>query len=114
MDHVLGRLNIGARVTLCGLISEYDTYSENGEVPGLRNANQLLMQRATLRGFIVTDHIDRYAEIIGKLAAALGEGSLTYDETIVEGLENARETLNDALSGGTRGKAVIQVASPVG
>ncbi|MGX9674176.1 NADP-dependent oxidoreductase [Mycobacterium sp. HM-7] len=117
MDHVLGRLNIGARVSLCGLISEYDTYNDDGDQPGLRNANQLLMQRATLRGFIVTDHIDRYAEIIGKLAAALGEGSLTYDETIVEGLENARDTLNQALSGGTRGKAVIKVASdpsPVG
>ena len=117
MDHVLGRLNIGARVSLCGLISEYDTYNDDGDQPGLRNANQLLMQRATLRGFIVTDHIDRYAEIIGKLAAALGEGSLSYDETIVEGLENARDTLNQALSGGTRGKAVIKVASdpsPVG
>lgn len=110
MDHVLGRLNIGARVSLCGLISEYDTYNEDSDQPGLRNANQLLMQRATLRGFIVTDHVERYGEIIGKLAAALGEGSLTYDETIVDGLENARETLNQALSGGTRGKAVIQVA----
>lgn len=110
MDHVLGRLNIGARVALCGLISEYDTYNDDGDQPGLRNVNQLLMQRATLRGFIVTDHIDRYAEIIGKLAAALGEGSVTYDETVVEGLENARETLNQALSGGTRGKTVVQVA----
>ncbi|CAN7173804.1 NADP-dependent oxidoreductase [Mycolicibacterium frederiksbergense] len=110
MDHVLGRLNIGARVALCGLISEYDTYNDKGDQPGLRNANQLLMQRATLRGFIVTDHIDRYAEIIGKLAAALGEGSVTYDETVVEGLESAREALNQALSGGTRGKTVVQVA----
>jgi len=110
MDHVLGRLNIGARVALCGLISEYDTYNDDGDQPGLRNANQLLMQRATLRGFIVTDHIERYAEVIGKLAAALGEGSVVYDETVVEGLENAREALNQALSGGARGKTVVQVA----
>ncbi|CPS24556.1 NADP-dependent oxidoreductase [Mycobacteroides abscessus] len=109
MDHVLSRLNVGARVSLCGLISEYDNYNEHSDQPGLRNVNQLLMQRTTLRGFIVTDHVDRYGEIIGKLATALGEGSLTYDETIVEGLENARETLNQALSGGTRGKAVIKV-----
>jgi NADPH2:quinone reductase len=68
------------------------------------------MQRATLRGFIVTDHIDRYAEIIGKLAAGLGEGSMSYDETIVEGLESAREALNEALSGRARGKTVVQVA----
>lgn len=110
MDHVLGRLNIGARVSLCGLISEYDNYNADGDQPGLRNANQLLMQRATLRGFIVTDHIERYAEIIGKLAAALGEGSMTYDETIIEGLKGAREALNEALSGNARGKTVVQVA----
>jgi len=114
MDHVLSRLNVGARVSLCGLISEYGNYNEHSDQLGLRNVNQLLMQRVTLRGFIVTDHIDRYAEIIGKLAAALGEGSLRYDETIVEGLENARETLNQALAGGTRGKAVIKVADSSG
>jgi NADPH2:quinone reductase len=35
---------------------------------------------------------------------------MMYDETVVEGLENARETLNQALSGGARGKIVVQVA----
>jgi NADPH2:quinone reductase len=74
--------------------------------------NQLLMQRATLRGFIVTDHVGRYGEIIGKLATAMGEGTLSYEETVVEGLENARDTLNQALSGETRGKTVVKVASP--
>jgi NADPH2:quinone reductase len=112
MDHVLGRLNVGARITLCGLISEYDNYNDHSDQLGLRNVNQLLMQRATLRGFIVTDHVGRYGEIIGKLAAALTEGSLSYEETVVEGLENARDTLNQALSGKTRGKTVVKVASP--
>lgn len=112
MDHVLSRLNIGARIALCGLISEYDDYNDNGDQAGLRNVNQLLMQRATLRGFIVTDHVGRYGEIIGELAAALQGGSLSYEETAVEGLANARDTLNLALSGGTRGKTVIKVAEP--
>ncbi len=112
MDHVLSRLNVGARVTLCGLISEYDNYNDHSDQLGLRNVNQLLMQRATLRGFIVTDHVGRYGEIIGKLATAMGEGTLSYEETVVEGLENARDTLNQALSGETRGKTVVKVASP--
>ena len=60
---------------------EYDTTTTTAIKPGLRNANQLLMQRATLRGFIVTDHVGRYAEIIGKLAAALGEGSVNTSAT---------------------------------
>jgi NADPH2:quinone reductase len=113
MDYVLDRLNVGARITLCGLISEYNDYSEQGDRPGLRNVSQLLMQRATLRGFIVTDHVDRYGEIIGELAKALGGGALQYDETIVDGLEQARETLNRALSGETRGKVVVKVADLV-
>lgn len=110
MDYVLDRLNVGARITLCGLISEYNDYSDQGARPGLQNVSQLLMQRVTLQGFIVTDHVDRYGEIIGELAKALGGGALQYAETIVDGLENARETLNSALSGNTRGKVVVKVA----
>ncbi|WP_280402514.1 NADP-dependent oxidoreductase [Nocardia carnea] len=109
MDHVLGRLNIGARITLCGLISEYNDYNSTGTPRGLRNLSQLLMQRATLRGFIVFDHVDRYGEIIGQLSQDLDVGALRAEETVVDGLENARHTLNRSLAGENRGKVVIKV-----
>lgn len=108
MDHVLDRLNVGARITLCGLISEYNTYGGDNTQQGLRNVSQLLMQRATLRGFIVFDHVDRYGEIIAELAKDLSVGALRGEDTVVDGLENARLTLNRSIAGEYRGKVVVK------
>ncbi|GAA5149425.1 NADP-dependent oxidoreductase [Pseudonocardia eucalypti] len=112
MDHVLGRLNVGARIPLCGMVADYNGYGAKGYQETLLNLNQLLMQRVKLTGFIVSDHVDRFSEVIGRIAVALEEGKLRYEETVVAGLENARETLNAIFSGESRGKLVIKVADP--
>jgi NADPH2:quinone reductase len=112
MDHVLGRLNIGARVALCGMIAEYNTYNPGGEHSGgLTNIGQLIMQRATIQGFLVLDYADRFEEAIGHLAGMLGAGKLHYDETIVNGgLDAAPEALGQLFSGQNMGKLLVRVA----
>ena len=52
MDAIFARLNIRARVALCGLISGYNSADPP---PGPRAFANLLIQRATLQGFIVLD-----------------------------------------------------------
>ncbi|HEY1969761.1 MAG TPA: NADP-dependent oxidoreductase [Pseudonocardia sp.] len=108
MDHILGRINIGARIPLCGMIADYNTPLK--EQQGLLNVGQILMQRATMRGFLVLDYAPRFGEIIEQLATSLGSGQLHYDETVVDGLENARDALNNMFAGSNRGKLVIRVA----
>jgi NADPH2:quinone reductase len=112
MDHILGRLNIGARVALCGMIAEYNTYNPGGEHQGgLTNIGQLIMQRATIQGFLVLDYADRFEEAIGHLATLLGEGKLHYDETIVEGgIEAAPDALGQLFSGQNMGKLLVRVS----
>ncbi|HEY1853517.1 MAG TPA: NADP-dependent oxidoreductase [Solirubrobacterales bacterium] len=112
MDHVLGRLNIGSRVSLCGMIAEYNTYNPGGEHSGgLSNVGQLIMQRSTIRGFLVLDFGDRFEEAIGYLAGLLGEGKLHYDETIVEGgIEAAPSALEQLFEGGNIGKLLVRVS----
>ena len=112
MDHILMRLNIGARVSLCGMIAEYNTYNEGGEHQGgLTNIGQLIMQRATIKGFLVLDWGHRFEEAIGYLAGLLGEGKLHYDETIVDGgIEAAPGALAQLFSGQNMGKLLVQVA----
>jgi NADPH-dependent curcumin reductase CurA len=112
MDHVMSRLNIGARISLCGMIAEYNSYNEGGEhVSGQTNIGQLIMQRATIKGFLVLDYAARFAEAIGHLATMLGEGNLHYDETIVNGgLEKAPEALAQLFSGENMGKLLVRVA----
>jgi NADPH-dependent curcumin reductase CurA len=111
MDHVLMRLNIGARIPLCGMISEYNSYTGENSSPGLRNIGQLIMQRATMTGFLVLDHADRFEEAITHLATMLGEGKLRYDETIVEGgIAAAPDAYAQLFTGTNMGKLLLRVA----
>jgi NADPH-dependent curcumin reductase CurA len=112
MDHILGRLNIGARVSLCGMIAEYNTYNLGGEHSGgLTNIGQLIMQRATIQGFLVLDYADRFEEAINHLAGMLGAGKLNYDETIVDGgIEAAPHALAQLFSGANMGKLLVRIS----
>src|SRR5207249_3294944 len=85
MDHVLMRLNLRARIVLCGMISQYD--AAGGDWGGQINIGQILMQRATMRGFIVTDHADQFPEAIAYLSDLYSRGRLRHDETVVEGFD---------------------------
>jgi NADPH-dependent curcumin reductase CurA len=115
MDHVLMRLNVGARIALCGMISQYSHYNSVDETPGWipqYHIMQLMMQRASIHGYLVSDHLDRSGEAIEYLAGLIAEGKLTYHETIIDGLENAIEAQNLLYTGGNTGKLLLKVAEP--
>jgi NADPH-dependent curcumin reductase CurA len=113
MDHILGRLNVGARIALCGMISQYNAEGTGAAWHGQQEIGQLIMQRATMSGFLVLDHAERFAEAVAALADHLQAGRLRYDETIVDGLEQAPQTLGRLFDGGNVGKLLVQVAEPV-
>ena len=108
MESVFGRLNVRARVALCGLISGYndDTPSVSA---GPRNFGNLLIQRVHLEGFIVLDHFGRAPEIVPRLAGWMAEGKLKAQETIVEGFEQLPVAINMLFDGGNTGKLVVKV-----
>ena len=106
MDAVFARLNIGARVALCGLISGYNSADPP---PGPRAFGNLLVQRATLRGFIVLDHFGRAAEAMSEIAGLITAGRLTPLETVVEGFEQLPTAINMLFDGKNVGKLVVKV-----
>ncbi|MDN5918711.1 MAG: NADP-dependent oxidoreductase [Pseudonocardia sp.] len=107
MDHVLGRLRIGARVVLCGMISGYDALG-SGSSAGQHEISQLIMKRATMHGFLVFDHADRFATIVDELAGHLAAGRLHADETVLDGLEKAPDALGQLFTGANLGKIVVR------
>ena len=68
-----------------------------------------MTRRASIHGYLVIDHADRYGEAIEYLARLIAECRLTYHETILNGLENAVEAHNMLYFGGNTGK-LLKVA----
>ncbi|MCA9531011.1 MAG: NADP-dependent oxidoreductase [Myxococcales bacterium] len=109
LDAALSRLNVGARVALCGAISQINATEPP---PGPRNYLQLLAKRARMQGFITLDFAARYDEARRHLREAILDGSLRYRDDIVEGLENAPAHLLRLFSGDHVGKLMVHLADP--
>jgi len=106
MDAVFARLNLRARVALCGLIS---AYNDPEPPPGPRSFANLLVQRVRLRGLIVFDHLGRMAEAT-ELSGLIRDGKLEQLETVVEGFEQLPTAINMLFDGTNIGKLVLRVA----
>jgi len=109
MDTILTRLNDFARMPLCGLISSYNATEP---VPGPYNFSMLLMRHVTLKGFIVTDYIDRFPEGMQAMGQWLMEGKIKFETDIVDGLENAPAALDRLFTGKNLGKLAVKVSEP--
>ncbi len=105
-DAVFANINKFARIILCGQISMYN----NTEVPvGPRPQPLMVKKSALMQGFIVSNFSDRFGEGIQQLAKWLGEGKLTYQETIVEGFEKLPETFLGLFHGKNTGKLLVKM-----
>jgi hypothetical protein len=107
LDAVMPFMRIGGKIALCGMIS---TYNDEGPVPGPREFQRVLMQRLTIRGFIVMDHFDRAREAYAHIEALIRDGRLVWKDHIVDGLENAPDALNLLFSGQNDGKLMVRVS----
>ena len=106
MDAIFARINVGARIALCGLISGYN---EVNPPPGPRAFGNLLVQRATLQGFIILDHFLRGPEAATEIGGLMAEGRLTPLETVIEGFEQLPTAINMLFDGKNVGKLVVRI-----
>ncbi len=105
-DAVFWSLNIGARVGICGQISQYNL--EQGE-KGPRLFWHLIVKRATVRGFLVTDFAARFREALSDLTSWYQAGRLTCRERITDGIENAPQAFIEMLHGANIGKQLVRL-----
>ncbi len=103
---ILRVINKGARIPLCGLISEYNA-TGNPAGPNLR---PLLVQRATIKGFIVSDHPDRAPAFLQEVAPLVMSGRIKFREDIVDGLDHAPTAFIGLLAGKNFGKLMVRVS----
>ena len=104
-------LNTFARVPVCGLIAHYN---ETGLPPGPDRMVQLqlmiLVKRIKMQGFIISDHFDRFGDLITDMSQWMEQGLVKYREDVVDGLENAPEAFLGLFSGNNFGKLIIRIA----
>lgn len=103
-DAALARTNAFARVALCGLIAGY-----NGQDLPIRNARLLLLNRITLRGFIVTEHMEFWPQGLTELGLLVAQGKLKYRETVAQGLASAPQAFKGLLQGHNFGKQLVKL-----
>ncbi len=106
---VAGLLNPGARVPICGYISNYnDADLEQAETPF--HILKRLDSVPEHRFFLVTEWQERWCEATRQLGQWIKEGKLKYRESVGEGLENAPEYFRGMLKGRNFGKQLVKVA----
>ena len=106
LDAALANLRTGARVAICGRISQ----TAAAEPYGIRNLGAIGGRRITLRNFLVFDYHDRYKEARTWLAARIREGRLHQKLHIVEGLDHAPRALGMLFKGENTGKLIVKAA----
>jgi hypothetical protein len=107
LDAVLARLARGARVPLCGAISQYNNLDS---VKGPSNYMSLLVNRARMEGFVVLDYMSRAPEAVREMAGWIADGRLVAREELVEGLDTFPDALKKLFAGENIGKLVLVVA----
>lgn len=105
MDRVLQRINVHARIALCGMISTYN----GGGGQDIRALMQLVNKSARMEGFLVLDYMDRYFEIVARLQEWILQGALKYRIDLLDGLDQIIEAMSRVFHGRNRGIQLVRI-----
>ena len=106
LQAVMEQLALGARIVLCGLMSQYNV----DQMPPGPNPAWIIRARATVRGMVVYDHEDLREQFYKDAAQWLKDGHLHYIEDVTVGLENAPDAFARLMQGKNHGKAIVKAA----
>ncbi|MGQ4809143.1 putative NADP-dependent oxidoreductase YfmJ [Candidatus Entotheonellaceae bacterium PAL068K] len=104
LEAAIEHMNTYGRIVMCGMISQYNETSQ-----GPSNLRVAVRKRLTLQGFIVSDHADRLAPFHTDMAAWIAGGHIKWEETIVEGIENAPKAFIGLFTGDNIGKMLVRL-----
>ncbi len=102
---VLANLALHARITLCGLITQYNA----AEPPPGPNLGPVIGARAIMRGLVVYDYFDRFDAFHAELAPLVRSGELKFQEDWSEGLEHAAAAFVRLMHGKNFGKTLVRI-----
>ena len=104
LDAVMLRANAFSRIAMCGMISGY-----NGEPIPMAAPQLILVNRMTVEGFIVSEHMDVWPQALAELGQGVATGKIKYRESVADGLAAAPEAFIGLLKGKNFGKQVVKL-----
>ena len=105
-DAVMERLNVGARVVICGTAS---VPSWDPKPMGPRVERHLLVKRARMQGFVIFDHADQHEAAYRDIAGWILAGKVKYLEDVQLGMEHAPDAIAGLYRGDNLGKRLIHI-----
>ena len=106
LEAALEHMNTYGRIVMCGMISMYNAVEP---VPGPANLFYVITKQLTMKGFIVTEHFDKLQQFYADMGRWIAEGKIKWNETIVEGLENAPQAFIGLFKGANFGKMIVKI-----
>jgi len=106
LDTALLNLAQGARVVICGAISQYN---DMGNIKGPKNYMKIVSARGYMNGIIVFDYVEEWPNAVKEIANWIVDGKIYVKEHIVDGLDNYVETLKMLFTGKNFGKLILKL-----
>jgi hypothetical protein len=107
LNAALANMRLNGRIAVCGMIAQYN---DTAPPPGPANIVMVIPQRLTIKGFIVTDHIDMMPDFMRDMATWAKAGKMKWRETVLDGIENAPEAFIGLFKGENLGKMLVRLA----
>ncbi|MFE3601323.1 NADP-dependent oxidoreductase [Streptomyces sp. NPDC059142] len=106
LEAAISSLNLHGRVTVCGMIAQYNSTEPT---PAPRNLALVIGKRLRIQGMLVADHFGLQPQFVQDVAGWLAAGELKYNETVVDGIENGFDAFLGVLRGDNTGKMVVSL-----
>ena len=106
LEAAIEHMNAHGRIVLCGMISQYNATERP---PGPKNLFLAISKRLSLKGFIVSDHLDRQPQFHADMQTWIAEDRIRWKESIVEGIEKAPRAFIGLFEGANFGKMLVKV-----
>ena len=106
LEAALDAFNDGGRAALCGAIAGYNSTEKPA---GPDNMANVITRALTLRGFTLAAYLDHAPEFNRLMGGWFQEGSIAYDETVVDGIDHAVDAFLSMMRGGNTGKMVVRL-----
>jgi NADPH-dependent curcumin reductase CurA len=107
LEAAFDAFNDGGRAALCGAIVSYNTTEPT---VGPDNMANIITRALTVQGFTIGKYLGLYADFSREMTAWFQAGKIEFDETVVDGLDNAVDALLDQMRGANIGKMVVKIA----